>query len=278
MENRKLIQKAQEIRQKTFTMIYEAGGGHFGGSMSVVEILTALYYGVMNINSQKPQWEDRDRLILSKGHAGPTLYATLCSLGFFDESWLAELDHNGGRLSKHADKKIPGVDFSSGALGMGLSIANGMAMAAKLNKKDFRVYAILGDGELEEGQIWEAIMTAKKYNLNNLVAIVDRNNCQIDGTTEEVMSLEPLHQKWKDFGWNVLECEGNDVCQVVVALHKACKFKDGPTVIIANTTKGRGISFMEDTVQHQIDWHSGTVYKKEYDSEIERITKQVSHE
>ena len=277
MENSNLTYKAQEIRQRTFTMMYEAGGGHFGGSMSVVEILTALYHAVMNINPKNPQWEDRDRLILSKGHAGPTLYTTLCMLGFFDETWLTELDHNGGRLSKHADRKVPGVDFSTGALGMGLSVANGMAMAAKLTKKEFRVYVILGDGELDEGQIWEAAMTAKQYSLNNLIAIVDRNNCQIDGTTEELMSLEPLHKKWKDFGWNVLECDGNDVSQVVETLHKACTFKDGPTVILANTTKGSGISFMEDTVQHQIDWHSGTVNTVDYDAETARMSKKGTH-
>lgn len=274
MENVNLIQKAQEIRKKTFKMMYEAGGGHFGGSMSVIEILTALYFRIMNINQENPYWEERDRLVLSKGHAGPALYTTLCLRGFFDESWLSELDRNGGRLSKHADRKVPGVDFSTGALGLGLSIANGMAMAAKLNKNNYRVYVILGDGELNEGQIWEAIMTAKQYKLNNLIAIVDRNNCQIDGTTEEIMSLEPLSQKWKDFGWNILECKGNDVYQMVETLYQAFEFKDGPVVILANTIKGHGISFMEDTIQHQVEWHAGTVKKEAYDSEMALMLKE----
>jgi transketolase len=266
-----ILHKAENIRLALFESMQSAGGGHYGGCLSCVEILTVLYDRIMQYDPKNPGWIDRDRLVLSKGHAGPALYATLCKFGFFEEERLAELDHNGGRLSKHADRKVPGVDFSTGALGMGLSIANGMAVAARLDGKKYRVFAILGDGELQEGQIWEAVMTAAQFKLDNLVAIVDRNMCQIDGTTEEIMALESLPQKWTDFGWHVLETDGHDVDALEKTILEACEYKGAPVVIIAHTTKGKGISFMEDTIQHRVDWHAGTVPQSLYEMEIKRM-------
>ena len=183
-----LKEKAQELRKKTFETIYNAGGGHYGGSLSAIEIMTTLYYDVMNLRPQEPTWPDRDRFILCKGHAGPPLYVILADRGFIDPERLKELDVNGGSLPKHVDRlKVQGIDYSSGPLGQGLSVACGMASAAKLDNKDLYVYALMGDGELDEGQIWEAAMTAAHYKLDNLVTIVDRNMNQIDGTTEDVM-------------------------------------------------------------------------------------------
>lgn len=268
-------QKAAEIRTTVFETIHNAGGGHYGGCLSCVEILTVLYEKILHFDPANPKWESRDRLILSKGHAGPALYTTLCKYGFFGKDWLAELDHNGGRLSKHADRKVPGVDFSTGALGIGLSVANGMAVAARLNRQDYRVFALLGDGELQEGQIWEAIMTAAQFKLDNLVAIVDRNRCQIDGTTDTVMGLEPLAQKWKDFGWHVLEVDGHDVVALEKTLFEACAYQGAPVVVLAHTIKGKGIRFMEDTVQHQVDWHAGTVPQALFDAEIARMKEAL---
>lgn len=259
---------ADKIRRETFTMIHHAGGGHFGGCLSVVEILTILYFDVMRINPAQPDWEDRDRLILSKGHAGPTLYCTLSNRGFFDRELLKELDQNGGRLAKHADRKVPGVDYSTGALGMGLSVGNGLAMAAKLDRKDHDTYVVLGDGELNEGQIWEAIMTAAQYKLDNLIVIVDRNFCQIDGTTEDIKALEPLKQKWIDFGWNAMEVDGHDLEALTAIMCRAKESQGKPSVIIANTTKGKGISFMEKTIASQVAWHAGTITPEDFAKEI----------
>ena len=269
---------ADEIRQETFSMIHHAGGGHFGGCMSVIEILTVLYFRIMNIHPSEPHWVDRDRLILSKGHAGPALYATLCRRGFFEDDLLGELDQNGGRLAKHADRKVPGVDYSTGALGMGLSVANGLAAAAKLDGKNHRIYVVLGDGELNEGQIWEAMMTASQYGLDNLIAIVDRNFCQIDGSTEEIKALEPLVKRWKDFGWNTHETDGHDPEALEKSIRDAMTEHGKPSVIIANTVKGRGIPFMEDTKQHQVDWHAGTVIQEAFNETMLFLREEVSYD
>lgn len=256
-----LKEKAQELRKKTFETIYNAGGGHYGGSLSAIEIMTTLYYDVMNLRPQEPTWPDRDRFILCKGHAGPPLYVILADRGFIDPARLKELDVNGGSLPKHVDRlKVQGIDYSSGPLGQGLSVACGMASAAKLDNKDLYVYALMGDGELDEGQIWEAAMTAAHYKLDNLVAIVDRNMNQIDGTTEDVMALEPLPEKWEAFGWHVQVVDGHDTDAIKEAINTAKTMKEKPSVIIANTIKGKGISFMEN----QYKWHSGQITEEQF--------------
>ena len=247
---------AVSIRATVFRTIAKAGGGHFGGSLSVVEILTALYFKVLRIDPHNPTMQERDRFILSKGHSGPALYVTLAYRGFFPREWLAELDTSGGRLPKHVDRfKVPGVDVSSGALGQGLSIGVGMSLAAKLDLSDTRVYVVMGDGECNSGQIWEAAMTAAKYHLDNLTAIVDRNHLQVDGPSDEVMPLEPFPDKWRSFGWNVISADGHSIPALLGAIEAAANAKHIPTVIIAETTKGKGISFMEN----RYEWHSGSV-------------------
>ena len=256
-----LQEKAQQLRRKTFETIYHAGGGHYGGSLSAIEIMTTLYYDVMNVRPEDPSWPGRDRFILCKGHAGPPLYVILADRGFIDPARLAELDQNGGSLPKHVDRlKVQGIDYSSGPLGQGLSVACGMASAAKLDKDPLYVYALLGDGELDEGQVWEAAMTAGHYHLDNLVAFVDRNLNQIDGTTEHVMALEPLADKWTAFGWHVQTVDGHDTAAIRKAIDTAKAAAGKPSVIICNTIKGKGISFMEG----QYQWHSGQITEEQY--------------
>lgn len=253
--------KAQELRRRTFETIYNAGGGHYGGSLSAIEIMTVLYYDVMNIDRKNPNREDRDRFILAKGHAGPPLYVILADLGIIDSARLAELDQNGGSLPKHVDRlKVQGIDYSSGPLGQGLSVACGMAAAAKQDGKDLYVYTLLGDGELDEGQVWEAAMTAGHYKLDHLIAFVDRNRNQIDGTTEDVMTLEPLADKWAAFGWHVQVIDGHDTDAIKAAVEAAKAVAGRPSVIIANTVKGKGISFMEN----QYKWHSGQITPEQF--------------
>lgn len=251
-----LRDKADEIRYKAFKAMSDAGGGHFGGTMSEIEILTVLYFDEMNIDPENPNMENRDRFILSKGHGGPGLYTTLAARGFFPEEKLIELDQNGGMLPKHVDrKKVPGVDVSSGSLGQGLSIANGIALAAKqIDNSDVRVFILLGDGECDEGQVWEAVMTAAKYRLDNIIAIIDRNKAQVDGLTKDVMPLHSLAAKWSAFGWETIEADGHDIESLQSALKEA-NAKQGPAVIIADTVKGKGVSFMEG----QYKWHAGNV-------------------
>ena len=252
---------AQELRRRTFETIYNAGGGHYGGSLSAIEIMTVLYYDVMRIDRKDPNWEDRDRFILAKGHAGPPLYVILADLGIIDSARLAELDQNGGSLPKHVDRlKVQGIDYSSGPLGQGLSVACGMAAAAKQDGKDLYVYTLLGDGELDEGQVWEAAMTAGHYKLDHLIAFVDRNRNQIDGTTEDVMTLEPLADKWAAFGWHVQVIDGHDTDAIKAAVEAAKAAAGRPSVIIANTVKGKGISFMEN----QYKWHSGQITPEQF--------------
>lgn len=263
MENKikKLRSTAESIRLKTFKAIVGAGGGHFGGSLSVVEILTVLYFEVMNIDPKDPDKSNRDRLILSKGHAGPALYTTLASRGYFPLDDLKDLDQPLSKFPKHVDRlKLKGVDVSSGALGMGLSIAAGMAISIKVAKEDTYVYVILGDGEINSGQIWEAAMVAAKYRLGNIIAILDRNNCQIDGPAEEVMPMEPLTDKWTSFGWNVIDADGHDIASLLSSIEKAKENKDSPNIIFANTIKGCGVSLMEGKWQ----WHSGRVTEEEF--------------
>ena len=249
---------ARRIRRITFETIHKAGGGHFGGTMSLSEIMAVLYFSEMRVDPQNPEWEGRDRLVLSKGHGGPALYVTLAAKGFFPKEYLAELDKAGGRIPKHVDRlKLPhcGIDVSSGALGIGLSVGAGMALAAKQGGSPVRVYVIMGDGECNEGMVWEAAMFAAKYKLDNLVAIVDRNNCQIDGTCDCVMPLEPFAAKWEAFGWRAHEVDGHDTDALREALSAARATAGRPTILIARTRKGCGVSFMENNYL----WHSGSI-------------------
>lgn len=244
---KKLDDKAKKIRRHVINIIYQAGSGHVGGSLSSVDVLTVLYFHTMRHNPLDPKWEDRDRFVLSKGHAAPALYATLAERGYFPIGELSSLRKIGSRLQGHADIRVPGVEVSTGSLGQGLSIACGIALGGKISKKNFKVYVLLGDGECDEGQIWEAAMFGNHYKLNNLVAIIDRNYFQIDGLTENVMSLEPLSSKWKAFGWDVIEIDGNNTVDIVCTFEKIKNEESkGPIVIIARTIKGKGISFMEN--------------------------------
>jgi transketolase len=245
MDIKELDAKARKIRRHVLNMIYEAGSGHPGGSLSCIDTLTALYFRIMHHNPLEPGELGRDRFILSKGHAAPALYATLAEAGYFSIDELQSLRKIGSFLQGHPDSKVPGVEFSSGSLGQGLSIASGIALAGKLDKKKYRVYTLLGDGECDEGQVWEAAMLASHYKLDNLTAIVDRNGLQIDGLTEKVMRLESISGKWKAFGWHVIEIDGNKIDVIITALNEAQSIRGKPTAIIAHTFKGKGISFME---------------------------------
>jgi len=238
---------AKRLRRHIITMIGKAGSGHPGGSLSAVEIVTALYFRVLRHRPQDPCWSDRDRFILSKGHAAPLLYATLAECGYFPVEELSTLRRLDSRLQGHTDCTVtPGVEMSAGALGQGLSFAIGVALAGRLNSQNYRVYVLLGDGECDEGQVWEAAMAAAHFKVDNLVAIVDNNGQQIDGWNREVMSLDPFNQKWQAFGWQVIEVDGHNLTQLTQALDQARLIKGQPTVIIAHTIKGKGVSFMEN--------------------------------
>jgi transketolase len=232
------------IRRHVIKMLHSAGSGHTGGSLSCIDILVVLYFHVMKHNPREEK-SGQDKFILSKGHAAPALYATLAECGYFSISELKSLRKNDGFLQGHPDVNIPGVEVSGGSLGQGLSTANGIALAGKLDRKMIQVYVLLGDGECDEGQIWEAAMLSAHYKLDNVIAIVDRNGLQIDGQTEKVMCLEPLSKKWESFGWHVIEIDGNNIAEIIEAFNEtACVF-GRPTVIIAHTFKGKGVSFME---------------------------------
>ncbi len=248
MSNIKFLEKkAADLRKDIVTMICKAKSGHPGGSLSVIDILTALYYKEMNIDPTNPNMEGRDRFILSKGHAAPALYAVLADKGYISKDTLGTLRQFGSKLQGHPDmKKVPGVEISTGSLGQGLSVANGMALAGKLKKEDFRVFIAMGDGELQEGQVWEAAMTSAHYKLDNLTAFVDYNNLQIDGNVDEVMEVASIEDKFKAFGWNVLTIDGHNFEEIFDAIAKAKGHKGQPTMIVANTVKGKGVDFMED--------------------------------
>jgi transketolase len=243
---------ARKLRRHVISMISTAGSGHPGGSLSAADIVTALYFRVMRHDPSNPHWPDRDRFILSKGHAAPVLYAALAECGYFPLEWLTTLRKTGTCLQGHTDSRLtPGVDMSAGSLGQGLSVGIGMALAARLDRKDYRTYVLLGDGECQEGQVWEAAMFAPNYSLDNLTAIVDYNGLQLDGFTRQIMDLEPFVEKWRSFKWEVLQVDGHDMHQLVEALNKAAQVKGKPVVIVARTVKGKGVSFMENNV----DWH-----------------------
>jgi transketolase len=240
---------AKRLRRHIITMIGKAGSGHPGGSLSAVEIVTALYFRVLRHKPADPQWSDRDRFILSKGHAAPLLYAVLAECGYFPVEELLTLRQLDSRLQGHADRTVtPGVEMSAGGLGQGLSFAIGVALAGRLNAQDYRVYVLLGDGECDEGQIWEAAMAAAHFKTDNLVAVVDNNGLQLDGWNRDIMNLEPFPRKWAAFGWHVIEVNGHDFTQLIDAFEQAKQIKGQPTVIIAHTVKGKGVSFMENNV------------------------------
>ena len=239
--------KATNIRKSIVKMICEAKSGHPGGSLSAADILTALYFSEMNIDPANPKMENRDRFVLSKGHAAPALYATLAERGYFDKEGLMTLREYRSIFQGHPDmKKVPGVEISPGSLGQGLSVANGMALNARISGLSYRTYIILGDGELQEGQVWEAAMTAPHYKLDNVCAFLDFNNLQIDGNVDKVMGVEPVDAKWEAFGWNVIKIDGHNFEEILNALDEAKKVKGKPTIIIAKTIKGKGVSFMEN--------------------------------
>jgi len=247
-----LKQTAREIRKDILIMLNRAGSGHPGGSLSIVEILTALYFKIMNVDPYKPEWEKRDRLVLSKGHAAPVLYAVLAKKGYFPPEEMYRLRKLDSPLQGHPDmKKVPGVEISTGSLGQGLSVANGMALAARADGEDWRTFAIVGDGEIQEGQIWEAAMTAAHYRLGNLTAFLDYNHLQIDGRVEDVMCPSPVAEKWKAFGWEVLEIDGHDYNSILEAINKSRQSPEQPTMIVTHTVKGKGISYMEG----EAGWH-----------------------
>jgi transketolase len=244
-----LERKANLIRSHVIRMTRSAGSGHPGGSLSSTDIISALFFKVMNHRSSDPNWEDRDRFVLSKGHAAPAYYAALAESGYFPIDELSTLRKLNSRLQGHPSKnKLPGVEMSTGSLGQGLSVANGMALAAKLDRKTYRIYCICGDGEMQSGQIWEAAMLGAHFELDNVTAFVDRNMLQIDGPTEKIMSIEPLADKWKAFGWHVIEIDGHDMRQILDACDRAKDARSKPTMVIAHTVKGKGVSFMENAL------------------------------
>lgn len=246
-----LKQRARDVRIEILKMLTISGSGHTGGSLSGADILTALYFFKMRHKPDAPDWRERDRFILSKGHAAPLLYAVLALTGYFDKALLATLRKIDSPLQGHpSSRMLKGVEVSTGSLGQGLSISNGIAMGLKLDGLDSRVYCLVGDGELQEGQIWEAAMTSSHYRLDNLCVVIDNNGLQIDGFCDDVMKVEPIDDKWKGFGWNVIDIDGHDMVQVTDALDRAEEEKGRPTVIVARTVKGKGVSFFEGRAEY----------------------------
>jgi transketolase len=245
-----LKEMAKKLRRHVITMIATAGSGHPGGSLSAADIVTALYFKVLSYDPENPQWSDRDRFILSKGHAAPILYAALAEAGYFPVADLATLRRLDSRLQGHADRNFtPGVEMSAGSLGMGLSFAIGVALAARLDSKTYRTYVLLSDGECEEGQTWEAALSAAHFKLDNVTAIVDYNGMQLSGWTRDIMNLEPFTRKWQAFGWHTIDMNGHDFDEILSACQGAEQIKGKPTVIVAHTIKGKGVSFMENKVE-----------------------------
>jgi transketolase len=245
-----LQDKAHLLRQDIVRMIGAAGSGHPGGSLSAIDILTALYFNVMRHDPARPQWPDRDRFVLSKGHGAPALYSVLARAGYFSPHLLPTLRKLDSPLQGHPEMgKLPGVEASTGSLGQGLSIGAGMALAARIDRKDYRVYVMIGDGEIDEGQVWEAALSSPYYRLDNLTAIIDYNGQQLDGWVKDIMELEPLKEKWHSFGWHVIEIIGHDFQQILKAFDEAKSVSGKPSVVIAKTVKGKGVSFMENNLE-----------------------------
>lgn len=264
--------KAKHIRELILTSLAEAGSGHTGGSLDLVDIFTVLYFGHLRHDPQNPQWEGRDKLILSIGHTAPVLYATLAAAGYFPEEEMMTLRKLGSRLQGHPsyEFKLPGLETCSGSLGQGLGVALGMALSAKMDALSTRVYCVMGDGEQQEGSVWESAMAAANFKADNLCAIIDRNRLQIDGGTDEVMEIDPLKDKWTSFGWKAIEIDGHDYDQIKMALETAEMSKGKPTVIIADTVMGKGVPSIENNNQ----WHGKVPSKKELGSFLEEVRRQ----
>lgn len=271
-EIKQLQINATKARMGAIIGTYNAKSGHPGGSLSAADVFTYLYFKEMNVDPQNPHWADRDRFVLSKGHCAPSLYAVLAMKGFFDWDELNSLRHVGAMLQGHPDMKgTPGIDMSTGSLGQGISTACGMALAAKMDNKDYRVYTVLGDGECEEGQVWEAAMFAANKKLDNLLVIVDQNGLQIDGPVEEVGGIEPLDKKFEAFGFKVIKINGHSFEQIELAFNEAKTVKDKPTAILMKTVKGKGVSFMED----QVGWHGKATNDEEYKLAMAELEGQL---
>lgn len=267
-----LESKARQIRIEVLKMIYEAKAGHIGSSLSCADIMTVLYYSTMRINPQNPKWEERDRFILSKGHAVEVLYYILADKGFFPKEKLKTFSKFGSTLIGHPNNKNPGIEINTGSLGHGLSVGVGMALAAKMDKKAYRVFVLMGDGEQAEGSVWEAAMAGAHYKLDNLIAIIDRNKLQITGCTEEVMSLEPLEDKWSSFGWDVISVDGHDIEQLQKVFKSLPRVKGKPVLVMAYTTKGKGISFMENEAK----WHHGLPNEEQFKQALKELGDEAS--
>ena len=271
MDQKELERIANDVRIDIIKSVHAAGSGHPGGSLSSADILTLLYFDIMNIDPEEPDMKGRDRFVLSKGHANPALYAVLAERGFFPVEELITLRKPGSRLQGHPNMNlVPGVEMSTGSLGQGLSVCVGMALAAKLDNDTGRIFTVMGDGEIQEGMIWEAAMAAVHYGLSNITAVVDWNGLQIDGSNEEVMTVAPIGKKFEGFGWNVLECDGHDMAALKEAFAAADEEKERPTVIIAKTVKGKGVSFMEN----QAGWHG----KAPNDEQFAQAMKELGGE
>jgi transketolase len=259
---------SKRIRIKILHMLTKAGSGHTGGSLSAADIATAIYFSKMKFDPENPKWEERDRFIMSKGHAAPLIYAIMAAAGYFPKETIDTLRDIESPLQGHpCCKKLPGIEVSTGSLGQGLSVANGMALGLRLNNNPARVYCIMGDGEIQEGQIWEAAMTAAHYNIDNICAVVDNNELQIDGPVEEVMGIQPVHDKWEAFGWHTISIDGHDMEEILRALDEAENTKGKPTVIIANTTKGKGVSFFEN----KVEYHGAAPSQDEFERAVKEI-------
>jgi transketolase len=269
---RSLKDRARRMRIDIVKTLHGCGSGHTGGSLSATDIMTALYFYKMKYDPKKPDWKGRDYFILSKGHAAPVLYTTLAHAGFFETSELCTLRKLGSRLQGHPDSKyLPGVEISTGSLGQGLSVACGIALSQKLDKATNRVYAVLGDGELQEGQIWEAAMTGAHYKLDNLCVLIDNNGLQIDGPVAKVMGVEPITDKWRAFGWDVQDIDGHDMTQIVAALDKAETVKGKPTAIVCRTVKGKGSTCFEG----KVEFHGTTPSKEELETALKELDAAV---
>ncbi len=270
MSIEELEKMAVAVRCDIIDMICTASAGHPGGSLSATDVVTALYFRVMRIDPENPDWPDRDRFILSKGHACPVWYAALAERGYFDKSHLKTLRQMGSILQGHPDmNKTPGIDMTAGSLGHGLSAGLGMALSAKLQKKDYHVFVVIGDGESQEGSIWEAAMAAPRFKLDNLTAILDYNHLQNDYSVDDIMPIDPVADKWQAFGWNVIDIDGHDMAQVVQALEEAKSHQGAPTIIVANTVKGKGVSYMENVCE----WHGKAPCQEEADQALEELRR-----
>jgi transketolase len=274
MDTKNLIEKARDIRKDIMEIAHQAGvPTHQGPAFSCTDIVTALYFKIMKIDPANPRWEERDRFILSKGHACPVLYAALAEKGYFDKSLLATVRKINSKLQGHPDmNKTPGVDMTSGSLGNGLSVGLGMAMALKIKKIASNVFVILGDGELQEGEVWEAAMAAPRQGADNLIAIIDYNHLQSGDSTDRVLPLEPLRDKWEAFGWKVFEMNGHNMDDIVTKLEMAVSFKGRPTALIAHTIKGKGVSFMENNIA----WHCRTPNEEQYRLALQELEQAVN--